>query len=422
MAQTLSSYLGLSEEALEEKGVVNTIIGVDTHLFLDPFLLKKTTITEFYGSYKALEDYFSPIVTLLNASTQREDRAWKEAYKRLIFKELRGVSIGYGAHSSDGSAIGPQLAIKLVESGLEIIKMGIKDPEIFHLIGLFEDNFGADRLSDMTISIIKHDLYKFTQRIATELGMKNLVEFKTGNQSYLLPKHPLKNSPLIFLPKELLRDLPVALTWEGIDYVVSANQELRNRLNQMIGHSWKNKITKKELRAAIFSDKKNIEALVSAYKSSKAEHYDFKRDPEGEISWYPLGKEFADKNPIQLPKNVKSIDDLQNVVNEMIIQFRKNIEVNGLKEHLYIKNKFGYKRQHERFSQRLFYATADTYCAANNLDLSREPNAGNGPVDFKVSKGYEGRILVEIKLSSNGKLIAGYKKQLPAYEASESTK
>ena len=79
------------------------------------------------------------------------------------------------------------------------------------------------------------------------------------------------------------------------------------------------------------------------------------------------------------------------------------------------------KPRHERYSQLLFYAIADTYCEANNLDVSREPNAGNGPVDFKVSKGYKGRVLVEIKLSSNKNLIKGFEKQLPSYQESERT-
>jgi len=237
MAQTLNSYLRISEKELDDNGIVNTVIGVDTHLFLDPFLLKKSTIPEFKNSYKALVQYFTPIVTLLKASTQSKDRAWKEAYKKLIFKELRGVAIGYGARSSDGSAIGPKLAIQLVESGLEIVRMGITDPEIFQLIGLFEDNFGPDRLSDMTIQIIKANLYAFTHRISKELRLKQLVKFQTNDSTYLLPNHPSKKTPLIFLPKELLRDLPVALSWEGIDYVVSVNRDLRNRLNQLIGHA-----------------------------------------------------------------------------------------------------------------------------------------------------------------------------------------
>jgi hypothetical protein len=45
----------------------------------------------------------------------------------------------------------------------------------------------------------------------------------------------------------------------------------------------------------------------------------------------------------------------------------------------------------------------------------------NGPVDFKVSVGFQGRVLVEIKLSTNTKLVAGYSRQLEAHKGAEET-
>ena len=72
-------------------------------------------------------------------------------------------------------------------------------------------------------------------------------------------------------------------------------------------------------------------------------------------------------------------------------------------------------------AQLLFYGIADAYCEANGLDLSREPNEGRGPVDFKVSRGYSAKVSVEIKYASNSKLLEGYARQLPAYNAAERT-
>jgi hypothetical protein len=62
----------------------------------------------------------------------------------------------------------------------------------------------------------------------------------------------------------------------------------------------------------------------------------------------------------------------------------------------------------EKAAQRLFFAIAYAYCKANNLDVTPEADTGNGPVDFKVSLGFTGRVLVEIKLSTNTKLVRGY--------------
>lgn len=59
---------------------------------------------------------------------------------------------------------------------------------------------------------------------------------------------------------------------------------------------------------------------------------------------------------------------------------------------------------------------------ANNIDLSREINVGRGPVDFKLSRGALDKIVVEIKLTSNGQLKHGIETQLPIYMKQEKTR
>lgn len=421
MAILFSDYCNLNKKELEKQGVFNSIIGVDTKLFLDPHLLKKSTIQEFKNSRNKIRKYYEDIIHLLIAHKQRNDRAWREALKRLRFKETQGVFIGYGVHGGDGNAIGFGLARRLLDTAIEIVEMGIKDPEIFELIGFFEEGFGADRLSDMIIAIIRDDIFNYTRNLTKKFNIQNTLTIKYRDKSYTLPRHPYKNKPLLLLPKELLRDLPVALTWDGIDHVVSTNRELRERLNRLIGETWKNKIKKRQLRDFILTNKNNIQSLIESYKVNKAGHYDFKNDPKGEVVWYELGNKFAYNNPLTIKITKYNIDGLKAVVDQIIEQFKRNIEFNGLNEHLYTKDGFRYKPRHEKFAQRLFYAVADSYCNANNLDINREPNAGSGPVDFKFSGGYRARVLVEIKLSSSRRLLHGIQKQLPAYQESEGT-
>lgn len=100
-------------------------------------------------------------------------------------------------------------------------------------------------------------------------------------------------------------------------------------------------------------------------------------------------------------------------------QFKKLIEDNGLSKELY--NEETQKPRHEETSQKLFFAVADSYCKANDLDLTRESDAGRGPVDFKFSSGYDIRVLVETKLNKNSQLLKGYDKQLEIYKSAERT-
>ncbi len=418
MTIQLSDHLGVNEADLERLDVLDAIVGLDTRLFVDPFLFEETTIPEFAEARAKIKTYYGQILKLLVASRATDDKAWKEAWKRLTFKEIPGVSIGYGAKSGDGNGVGLVLAAKLLKSAKEIIDMGILDPELFELLGLLEEQFGPDRLSDMTLFILKEDFYKFTERICSELKITNTVRVNLNGTTYVLPKHPYREKPIIFLPRQVLKDLPVALSFDDVDRVVSHNEELRKKINEMIGRDWSERVKKSEVRRKVFSSPDFFKEVVELYKKAKPEPYDFKEDPASEATGYKKGQASAKANPIKLslPEHF-TIKDVEGVVKKIIDQFKKNIELNGLNETLFVNG----RARHERYSQVAFFAVADSYCNANNLDLSREPSAGSGPVDFKVAAGYKERVLVEIKKSSNGSVLKGYQNQLPAYEKSEST-
>lgn len=78
--------------------------------------------------------------------------------------------------------------------------------------------------------------------------------------------------------------------------------------------------------------------------------------------------------------------------------------------------------KHESAAQLLFYGIADSYCDANNVDLTKEGNNGRGPVDFKLSRGAQDKVVVETKLTSNPQLRHGIEIQLPMYMKQERTK
>jgi hypothetical protein len=75
----------------------------------------------------------------------------------------------------------------------------------------------------------------------------------------------------------------------------------------------------------------------------------------------------------------------------------------------------------EEVAQKVFFGVADSYCKANNLDITPEANAGPGPVDFKFSSGSDAKVVVEIKKSTSTQLVPGYFEQLKAYREAEET-
>ena len=137
MSVRLSDYFEIDEKKLDKEGVFNAFIDIDSRLFLDPHLLKDTKIPELSKSYEKLKEHFSKIIVLLKASRHKNDLAWQEAAKRLRFKETKGISIGYGKNTNDGHGIGFKLRTDLLKRASEIVSLGVENPEIFELIGLF---------------------------------------------------------------------------------------------------------------------------------------------------------------------------------------------------------------------------------------------------------------------------------------------
>jgi hypothetical protein len=420
VATKLSRYFNVPALELRKRGVFNALIGLDNSLFVDPNLLKAASTEEFKDAREELEEYFRNVIRLLKASQNRGDAAWNEACKRLAFGEEHGAALGYSGIGGHGSGIGGELAERLCSRASEIILLGVDDPVIFELIPLFEEDFGADRLSDMAVAILRTRFLAYTERIARELGAKPVSRMDVGAAKWNLPLHPDGKTPLILIPTELLNDLPVALDRSEIEEVATFNERVRKDWGAIFAAAAlaKRSPTKGEIREMLMQRPQNLTDLIRVYRESAPVGYDFVRDPMGLFDWEEIAEDIAKRFPLKLELGTpRNIGQLKEIVAAIIRQFKKNIEDNKLWEVLYVDG----KPRHERFSQRLFFATADTYCKANNIDLNAEPNAGNGPVDFKLSSGYEGRMVVEIKLSSNRQLIHGFETQLPIYQRSEAT-
>jgi hypothetical protein len=121
--------------------------------------------------------------------------------------------------------------------------------------------------------------------------------------------------------------------------------------------------------------------------------------------------------PWSTPQPARKPDAVWRTVNLLVEQFRHMVEDRNMWRLLWDK---GTPRP-ESSSQELFYAIASSYCRANNLDITPEADTGRGLIDFKISSGFSARLLVELKLSTNTRLVHGYKTQVELYKLAEET-
>ena len=415
----ISEALGVSHEAFTITGAFDGCIDVDSRLYVDPHLLAAAATPELADSHARFQQHFIEVIALLKASSRAGDALWRSAERKLTFREIRGVGLGFSVGRPTGSGIGPRLAGHMLATADDIVRAGVEDPTIFELVGLLEEGIGPDRVSDMAISIIRQDLLAFSERVARELEVP-VKGVGIRGREYQVPTVPRRVPYLILVPSEVLRNLPVAESWEDIDWVRWENEELRERVNRIIGNTWRSaarRPSKAELRRVLIENPSLLRDLLRQYNRKPARPYDQRRDPAGEVVWVEASRRFSRDYPLPLAfLRARTTKEVEDIVRTIVRKFVDLVEKNGLNQLLYDTDG---KPKPERAAQLLFFGIADAYCQANNLDLSREPNAGRGAVDFKVSAGYTSRVTVEIKLSTNKKLVHGWATQLPIYQAAE---
>lgn len=408
-----SEYFEIKSTGFKKYDVFNGFVNRDSLYYMLPYEFENIQIEEFKSSYAKYKQYFSNIITVLDQSNG-DDVFYRQAEKKFQFHELGHIGLGYSKTGKNGSGIGKKFASQLTQTAYQFVKAGIKNPEIFQLIGLLEEGIGADRISDMTAWILQEDFLIYTQRVSSELKLKT-KKYSYGTTSYNLPFNP-SNEPIIFCPKTVLTDLPVAFDNSDINRVCSHNSSLRDRVNEIIGQVFDKKtraFIKRNFKNLILNNPSILEETIKTYKE-KGKNYDFENDPNGDFIWKEIASDTVQNFPLALTTHAKPIE----IVNTICNKYQDLIENNGMWK--FFHNSDGTHKQ-ESFAQMLFFAIAHSYCEANNLDISPETNSGNGPIDFKISQGFDDKINIEMKLSTNTKLLHGYKSQLAIYNKAEKT-
>ncbi|MCW2084346.1 hypothetical protein ABIE85_008361 [Bradyrhizobium diazoefficiens] len=426
-----SDQFGVKGEWLESKGVFNPTLDVDSPLFINPFLLPGSKHKEFSGpGFEAYEAHFSEICRRLLVSEQIGDKAWVAALKMFQFGEvagLNGTCLGYSKHSTSGRAFGKIKARKSLLWANNVIRLGVKDPELFSALSLFEDGIGPDLISDMTTKIILKQIIAFNVRISkeieNELGVSlPISDLKIGTLDVRMPINPFPETPtpVVLLPADILKHLPIAENPFQIAKAAAENAELRDRVNEHISEIFKirTKAEKEAINSRAMQSGQAFQALLDALKLAEKIPYDLASDPQGLLQWSPIADAYSNLYKLKIvdDKKLSRLERLNLVATAIIEQFKDLVENNRMSEVFHVKG----KPRHERFAQLLFLAIAISYCNANDLDISPESDMGAGPVDFKFSNGND-KVIVEIKLSTNNQTVHGYKKQLDAYLKAEKT-
>ena len=429
MPALLSTFYAVSPEDFEASGAFDSFVDLDSRLHIDPHLLSGSAAPEMIDAAAQIAEFFRDTIALVEAAGSRHGILWNEVVKRLTLPEVKGVSLGYSKDEGDGSAVGRGLATVLADRAFHIVAAGSKNPRIFEIVGLFTDDFGADRISDVVLRVARRSFARYTERIIRGLGIPGKAVLVDG-ESFVLPTYIAhgKELPRYFVPRDVLRELPVALDrselWRASEY----NEAVRGRLNELFATVGREaqEPSKQTLWERVRQRPDLLAAILEAYEAAVGEPYDFSNDPAAELRRFIDAQKAARQAPLALaaPSAGWTPALALDVTRRICLQFKTLVENNGVWELFWTKRGSGFKPVIERAVQRVFLATALTYCEAgeHDLDISAEPNAGRGPVDFKFSHGAAAKVTVEVKKSNNGKLVHGYETQLAHYNREERPK
>lgn len=407
-----SEEFGL-QDRMDNLGIFDPIINADSNYFINIKRLRDTTIPEFSDSYEKINTYFREIGQLLIAANGNQNhKAYKTAVKLFDFSEVDGINLGT-SKGNPGKGFGKMLREQIIRDASDIILTCSNQPEIFHLLSLFEDNVGPDRISDMIATLVHDEIVSYTLRSYNELGITDnkypSYRFKNG----IMINPYKKNKELLLVPINILHEIPIAKDWDDIDRVCSENHAIKEEINEMIRSEWYKMTTgqkKSEIKRQIFLNNTALDKIIEAYNNTDLDACDIMGDSEYFIE--KISHKYRDDYPIVFSDDKDSYEASIEICNH----FKQLIEECKGYELLYN----GDVARDEKTVQKALHMTAYYYCLANNLDLSPEPNAGRGPVDFKISRGND-KTVIEIKLTSNKDTVHGFETQIEEYAKAENT-
>jgi len=189
-------------------------VGIDLPVGIDPFLLFKSRDPELDSLHQTLLGSFNA-----GLSAVREGNIEQAKYL-LDYPEVSEIGFGTATKKGKrGSGVGTFLTSLIVETLKDsplLLERGVKHIEEMQLVSV---GIGPDRISDISANIIKSYLIEYTQKQCSEWsiplvkGVPMTHVFDSENNIWFdgyfdLPVSPIDNSPILLVPRRIVRSLP----------------------------------------------------------------------------------------------------------------------------------------------------------------------------------------------------------------------
>ena len=441
-----SEWFQVDADLVKAYGAIDISLVCDIPLFVDPMLIFNSDKQEYKLLHEEIIRYFHFLYTKAQQRlSPKEIKAW------FNFSEVPNNWFGYSLDGNKGLALGKAYSEFLYNNiDFAINTHGISSGQHIEKVMLLYEGSGKDKISDLTVNLIKRFLCEYTENFAREYIAPNLCRLLPVEKAFF------NYETESFVSKEYL--LPFVYDKKGeIEYVLLTPYDMLREDEPSINreHFYS---SHERIRAAIEND--TLRAYVNNYIGQAVRRYEEnqrrsrRRVREKSIgiiekdAFREIVKEFpelydyyiklreADTEEIQL----QCLQELNKQLERLLLSSKKLISIfwdNGYTtdeslsareeaqsrlaffKHI-IEDCDGYKNLYvngERIAkendlQRLFrfvwYGT--------KYKVDAEVNNGRGQADFIVSVGQNNQNIVEFKLASNSNLAHVFT-QVKIYEA-----
>lgn len=412
----------------DEDDWFDPLLNEDTNLSVDPFLIFFERSGAWANGHDKLMKFFNYVLQLLaDSGFSEQSPKFIVAKGLLLFKEPPEFALGVSKNSIFGAGSAKGFREGMLRGAALAIKLGLDDLRHIEEIALLGAKIGPDRIGDLTCDVLKDDFVRYTQRVAKRHGVPTTEvnlgaiggwdqvrkQWKPGLVE--LPLNPvateLAGRPVgvLLTPKRFLRQMPSVDPEEFWNYAVATEGErLRNEFNLHIGQS----VDPEKVARLAAARRSVLTRYVEKLESEAKPPYDVDVDPDLIVRRSDFAKLVSGAFD---PRAPVTEDDFVSFVESLLGNFKQCVEQRGGWRMLWV----GSKPRNETHVQTLFKISAVMSCQDHDVALSPESNAGRGPVDFSMSRGWRLRALVEAKIAGSSSFRRNLANQTEIYLKAE---
>ena len=432
-----SDYFRIDKDILDKYGAFDISLINDLPVFVDPSLLFASEKKE----YQELHDKIIEYIAFLRDMSQNGEIRLGLLKSWFQFPEVKQNWLGYSKTGNGGRGLGSQFAEALNENLYSIFsnfgEEQVTQGSHLEKLCLIKRNVGRDMISDFTTNLIKGFLCEYTQRFALEyLDPSQISPINVSHAAfnynlrkwmpkiYKLPY--IDNDYVLLTPKDILTKDDTWISrhdfFEDFSTITSSisNEELRAQINEYFIRALpKHEPKKEDYEIARNLTLSKFPEIVDYYIKYKEDNGDKARDissdnvKAAEFLFIEKIHNFVEMLEEQNQFTKVKWDTFEETY-QRVMYLKQVIENNDGYRIFYID---GEPVKREADLQLMFKLT----WFATPSDFNSEVNNGGGPVDFKISRGFKDKTLVEFKLASNGKLKQNIENQVERYQEANQT-